>query len=101
MVDWAQKMLLQCHLLPSDVQITCQCLLENKIFIEELIVIKTKANIVLGLLKTQGFNNNIHQTILAHLLASDTINREKNNAFLPVNNPLCRKCGTYSSKNSK
>ena len=94
-------MLLQCHLLPSDVQITCQCLLENKIFIEELIVIKTKANIVLGLLKTQGFNNNIHQTILAHLLASDTINREKNNAFLPVNNPLCRKCGTYSSKNSK
>lgn len=81
LVDWAQKMLLQWYLLPSEVQVACHWLLENKIFIEELIVIKIQANIVLDLLKTQGFNNDIHQTILAHLPVSDTTNREKTAHF--------------------
>ena len=42
-----------------------------------MVVIKIQANIVLGLLKTQGFNNNIHQDILGHLRASEPTNREK------------------------
>ena len=52
LVDWAEKMLLQWHLLPLEVQNACNWLLKNKIFMEELIVLKNHCATILGLLKT-------------------------------------------------
>jgi hypothetical protein len=81
LVDWAEKMLLQWHLLPLDVQSACNWLLKNKTFIEELIVLKNYCTTILGLLKTKGFNNNIHQHILATLSANTNVKTEKEAYF--------------------
>lgn len=81
LVDWAEKMLLQWHFLPLDVQNACNWLPQNKAFIEELILLKNNCVAILCLLKTQGFNKAAQQRILASLSANTNVKGKKEMYF--------------------
>ena len=81
LVDWAEKMLLKWGSLPEQVQKACEWLLENRDFIEQLIVVRKHCKTILGILKNEGFNNAIYQRILAFIGVDSTDVRKEKEAY--------------------